>query len=188
MRTCESEVLAQTSCVILAPDGCERPASIIADRARPPKHVRRARIILHSDEGLPVQEVARRAGVSRPAVWRWQQRFAEEGVESLLRDKTRPPGKPLAEKLLRKCNVMRNCMASHTREDVKIRATELAYPVWDMRAPLEGCMVYLLACRHESRWVLDMIRPVRDLPRPAGERPLPALLRGGCKEGPETAA
>jgi hypothetical protein len=28
--------------------------------------------------------------VSRPAVWRWQQRFAEAGVEGLLRDKTRP--------------------------------------------------------------------------------------------------
>ncbi len=27
-------------------------------------------------------------------VWRWQQRFADEGVEGLLRDKTRKPGKP----------------------------------------------------------------------------------------------
>ena len=85
--------MAQASCVILAPDDRERLASIIADRNRPQKHVQRARIILHSDQRLPVKEVARRAGVSRPAVWRWQQRFAEEGVEGLLRDKTRPPGK-----------------------------------------------------------------------------------------------
>ncbi len=85
--------MSQTSCVILAPDDRERLAAIISDRNRPQKHVQRARIILHSDERLPVQEVARRAGVSRPAVWRWQQRFAEEGVEGLLRDKTRPPGK-----------------------------------------------------------------------------------------------
>ena len=85
--------MAQTLCVILAPDDRERLAAIIADRNRPQKHVQRARIIPHSDERLPVQEVARRAGVSRPAVWRWQQRFAEEGVEGLLRDKTRPPGK-----------------------------------------------------------------------------------------------
>jgi hypothetical protein len=28
-------------------------------------------------------------------LWRWQQRFAEEGIEGLLRDKTRPPGIPL---------------------------------------------------------------------------------------------
>jgi hypothetical protein len=30
-------------------------------------------------------------------VWRWQQRFAESGVDGLLRDKTRKPGKaPIA--------------------------------------------------------------------------------------------
>ena len=33
--------------------------------------------------------------MSRPAVWRLQQRFAEEGVAGLLRDKTRPPGTPV---------------------------------------------------------------------------------------------
>src|SRR5215210_239876 len=85
--------IAQTSCVILTGADRERLTAIITDCNRPQKHVQRARIILHSDERLPVKEVARRAGVSRPAVWRWQHRFAEEGVESLLRDKTRPPGK-----------------------------------------------------------------------------------------------
>jgi transposase len=33
-------------------------------------------------------------GVSRPAVWRWQQRYAEAGVDGLLRDKTCKPGRP----------------------------------------------------------------------------------------------
>jgi transposase len=42
---------------------------------------------------LPVLAVARQTAVSRPAVWRWQQRFAEQGVDGLLRDKTRKPGK-----------------------------------------------------------------------------------------------
>jgi transposase len=42
---------------------------------------------------LPVLQVARRAGTSRPAVWRWQKRYAEAGVDGLLRDKTRPPGR-----------------------------------------------------------------------------------------------
>jgi len=41
-----------------------------------------------------VLTVANAVGVSRPAVWRWQQRFAEAGVDGLLRDKTRKPGKP----------------------------------------------------------------------------------------------
>jgi hypothetical protein len=44
--------------------------------------------------------VAQRIGLSRPTVWRWQQRFAESGVEGLLRDKTRKPGKvPIATEI-----------------------------------------------------------------------------------------
>ena len=42
------------------------------------------------------QQIATRLGVSRPMVWRWQQRFAEAGVEGLLHDKTCKPGKPPA--------------------------------------------------------------------------------------------
>jgi transposase len=38
--------------------------------------------------------VAAQVDVSRPMVWRWQQRFAETGPDGLLRDKTRKPGKP----------------------------------------------------------------------------------------------
>jgi hypothetical protein len=56
--------------------------AIVADRNRPRKHIERA------------QHTAQRIGVSRPTVWRWQQRFAEAGVEGLLRDKTCKPGKP----------------------------------------------------------------------------------------------
>ena len=62
------------------------------DRNRPQKHIQRARIVLLSGKELAVAEVARQAGVSRPAVWRWQKRYAEAGVAALLRDKTRPPG------------------------------------------------------------------------------------------------
>jgi len=86
--------MAQDVWVIVGADERARLAAIVGDRSRPLKHVQRARIVLFSAERLPVLEVARRAGVSRPAVWRWQRRFAEEGVDGLLRDKTRPPGKP----------------------------------------------------------------------------------------------
>lgn len=86
--------MAQTFCVLPGADDCARLAAIIADRSRPLKHVQRARIVFLSAQRLPVLEVARRAGVSRPAVWRWQQRYGEEGLDGLLRDKTRPPGKP----------------------------------------------------------------------------------------------
>jgi transposase len=59
----------------------------------PPKHVQRARIILLSAERRTVLDVAAVCDASRASVWRWQQRFAEEGVDGLLRDKTRKPGK-----------------------------------------------------------------------------------------------
>ena len=43
----------------------------------------------------------RRAGVSKPCVWRWQRRFTEAGVDALLHDKTRKPGKaPVPEAIV----------------------------------------------------------------------------------------
>src|SRR4051795_5202002 len=86
--------MAQTVCPLISAGDRQRLAAIVADRNRSQKHAARARIILHSAERLDVAEVARRAGISRPAVWRWQQRFAEAGVDGLLRDRTRRPGKP----------------------------------------------------------------------------------------------
>ena len=84
--------MAQTVGVIISIEDRARLAAIIADRNRLQKHVQRAWIILLSAERRTVLDIARQSGVSRPAVWRWQQRFAEEGVDGLLRDKTRKPG------------------------------------------------------------------------------------------------
>ena len=98
---CESVGMAQTVCILPPAEDRERLLAIVADRNRPLKHVQRANIILRSAERLPVLEVARRTGVSRPAVWRWQARYAEQGVDGLLRDKTRKPGRaPLSAKIV----------------------------------------------------------------------------------------
>ena len=89
--------MAQTVCVMVNGSEKARLEAIVADRNRLQKHVERARVVLASAQGQPVQRVATLVGVSRPMVWRWQQRFAEEGMEGLLRDKTRKPGKaPIA--------------------------------------------------------------------------------------------
>jgi transposase len=85
--------MAQTVSIVLGDEDRMRLAAIVDDRNRPQKHVQRARIVLLSADRLPVLAVARQSGASRPAVWRWQQRFAEQGVDGLLRDKTRKPGK-----------------------------------------------------------------------------------------------
>src|SRR5713226_5024179 len=84
--------------VHLSPTDRKRLRSIVFDRNSLQKHVWRARIVLATADGLGTVEIMRTAGVSKTAVWRWQSRFMEEGLEGLLRDKTRPPGTPrLAE-------------------------------------------------------------------------------------------
>jgi transposase len=89
--------MAQTVCVIVSAVDRERLEAIVADRNQRQKYVERARIVLASADRGPAQRLAQSLGVSRPTVWRWQQRFAEAGVEGLLRDKTRKPGKaPIA--------------------------------------------------------------------------------------------
>ena len=41
-------------------------------------------------DGYGSAEIMRRTGKAKTAVWRWQERFMQAGVEGLLRDKTRP--------------------------------------------------------------------------------------------------
>jgi transposase len=71
-----------------------RLEAIVADRSAPQKHVWRANIILATADGCGTSEIMRRSGKAKPVVWTWQARFMAEGVEGLLRDKTRKPGKP----------------------------------------------------------------------------------------------
>jgi transposase len=85
--------MAQTVCVILSSPDRQTLEAVVADRNLPKKHVERAQVVLASATRKPVQRVASSLGVSRPMVWRWQQRFAEEGTDGLRRDKTRKPGK-----------------------------------------------------------------------------------------------
>src|SRR5688500_15693433 len=68
----------------------DRLEAIVADRNSPQKHVWRAAIVLATVRGLGTNEVMRLTAKSKTCVWRWQERFAAEGVEGLLRDKTRP--------------------------------------------------------------------------------------------------
>jgi len=71
-----------------------RLEAVVADRSAPQKHVWRANIILATADGCGTTEIMRRSGKAKPVVWRWQARFMAEGVDGLLRDKTRKPGKP----------------------------------------------------------------------------------------------
>jgi len=70
-----------------------RLEAIVTDRNTAQKHVWRARIVVLTADGFGTQSIMAATGKSKTTVWRWQERFAEAGVEGLLLDKTRPLGK-----------------------------------------------------------------------------------------------
>ena len=76
--------------IILSPADRRRLEALVGDRNVAQKHVWRARIVLHSADGIGTNGIMRRTGKSKTCVWRWQERFAQEGYDGLLRDKTRP--------------------------------------------------------------------------------------------------
>ena len=69
--------MAQTVCVVLGSSDRRELEAIVADRNRAQKHIDRAQVVLAAAERGPVQRMAAQLGISRPMVWRWQQRFAE---------------------------------------------------------------------------------------------------------------
>ena len=74
----------------VAPADKDRLRALVGDRNAPQKHVWRAQIVLLSAEGAGTNAIMRETGKSKTCVWRWQERFAAEGVDGLVHDKTRP--------------------------------------------------------------------------------------------------
>ena len=82
-----------------------RLKAVVQGRNTPQKHVWRAAIVLLTAEGVGTNEIRRRTAKSKTCVWRWQERFIEEGFDGLLRDKTRlsrikPLGAETAERVV----------------------------------------------------------------------------------------
>jgi transposase len=76
--------------ISLKPADRRRLETLVGDRNTPHKHVWRAEIVLLSAEGVGTNEIIRLTGKSKTCVWRWQERFMQEGYDGLLHDKTRP--------------------------------------------------------------------------------------------------
>ena len=77
-------------CLYLNPADRAKLEEVVASRNSPRKWVWRADIVLASADGLGTNAIMRRTGKSKPCVWRWQERYIDQGVPGLLRDKTRP--------------------------------------------------------------------------------------------------
>ena len=81
-------------CLYLGPAERLELQALIANRNTPRKLVWRAEIVLATADGHGTFGIMRRAATSKPTVWRWQERFLDEGVDGLKRDKTRPSRVP----------------------------------------------------------------------------------------------
>ncbi len=68
-----------------------------ADRNSSQKHVWRAKVVLLTADRVGTAEIMRQTGLSKPSIWRWQDRYLEAGVDGLLRDKTWPSRIPSLE-------------------------------------------------------------------------------------------
>jgi transposase len=74
----------------------ERLERLGRDRNTPQKVVWRSRIVLAAGDGMGAVATAAAVGKSVLTVRRWRRRYAQKGVDGLLKDATRPPGrKPL---------------------------------------------------------------------------------------------
>jgi transposase len=84
--------------ITVSPADRRRLLSVVKDRNAPQKHVWRCRIVVLAADGVGTNGIMRQTGKSKTCVWRWQERFANEGFDGLLRDKTRPSRiKPLGD-------------------------------------------------------------------------------------------
>lgn len=81
-------------CLYLGPADRAQLEAPCANRNTARKVVWRAEIVLATADGCGTREIMRRAGISKPIVWRWQERYLDEGVAGLMRDKTRPSRVP----------------------------------------------------------------------------------------------
>jgi transposase len=81
----------------------DRLEKLVRDRNTPQKVVWRSRIVLLSAAGLRPPAVAAAVGKSALTVRRWRRRFLAQGVDGLLKDATRPPGKkPLPPEVIKR--------------------------------------------------------------------------------------
>jgi transposase len=64
--------------------------AVVTNRNSPQKHVWRAKIVLMTAAGYGTAEIMRATGKAKTVIWRWQERFQDEGAAGLWRDKTRP--------------------------------------------------------------------------------------------------
>jgi transposase len=116
----------------LSPSDRDRLDQIMKDRNAAQKHAWRAEIVLLTGDGVGTNEIMRRTRTSKTCVWRWQERFMQEGVEGLLRDKTRPSRiRPLAATVIERvvARTLEDPPGETTHRTALMMATEVGISV-----------------------------------------------------------
>jgi transposase len=146
-------------CIYVSRENRARFEAMIADRNSPSKVVWRANIVLATADGLGTNAIMKLTGKSKPCVWRWQERYLEEGVDGLLHDKTRPPGKkPLSAAVKRK-------VLSKTAAETPPNATH-----WSVRSMARAVGISHTSVQRiwaEAGLKPHLVRRFQDIERPA---------------------
>src|SRR6266540_460192 len=101
---------------------------LLTDGNTAQKIAKRARIVLMTADGRGVMAIMREVGVSKTTVWRWQDYFAEAGVEGLIKGRSKPPGrKPIADDIKLKVieKTVKERPANATHWSVRTMAAEM---------------------------------------------------------------
>ncbi len=89
-------------CCYLGPADPAELLALLTNRNAARKRSGRAGIVLATADGEGTVEIMQRTGMSKPTVWRWQERYLAEGVPGLKWDKTRPSRVPYLLKEIRR--------------------------------------------------------------------------------------
>jgi transposase len=125
--------------ITLKPAVRRRLMALARDRNAAHKQVWRAEIVLLSAAGVGTNEIMRRTGKSKTCVWRWQERFMQQGYEGLLRDKTRPSripalGPNVAERVVALSQTEPPAEATHWTAAMMAKAVDISassvYRIW----------------------------------------------------------
>src|SRR5438477_11570946 len=101
---------------------------LLTDGNTAQKIAKRARIVLMTADGHGVVAIMREVGVSKTTVWRWQDYFAEAGVDGLIKGRSKPPGrKPLSAAMKLKVveKTVKERPANATHWSVRAMAAEM---------------------------------------------------------------
>ena len=73
--------------ITLMPGDRRRLEALVRDRNAPHKHGLAGRDRAVDTDGIGTNEIMRQTGKSKTCVWRWQERFMQEGYDGLLHDR-----------------------------------------------------------------------------------------------------